>query len=222
MDVLPISPTSGANFGSTSSTTSTDAGVISSDFETFLKMLTTQMENQDPLNPMESSDFAVQLATFSGVEQQVLSNDLLKDLGSQMGVMNLSQLSGWVGMEARTSAPVHFSGDPVTLFPDVPPLADKATLVVRDGFGREVNRQSLTMGAEDFIWNGKDASGTTLPVGNYSFSVQSSAGSAPLDVMPVYSYARVEEVRNRNGVTELILPGNQVLPSGDVSALRQP
>ena len=41
------------------------------DFQTFLKMLTTQIKNQDPLNPMEGSDFAVQLATFSGVEQQV-------------------------------------------------------------------------------------------------------------------------------------------------------
>ena len=47
-------------------------GVISSDFQTFLTMLTTQLQNQDPLNPVESSDFAVQLATFSGVEQQVI------------------------------------------------------------------------------------------------------------------------------------------------------
>ena len=51
---------------------------ISSDFETFLRMLTVQMQNQDPLNPIQSSDFAVQLATFSGVEQQVRTNDLLE------------------------------------------------------------------------------------------------------------------------------------------------
>jgi flagellar basal-body rod modification protein FlgD len=50
---------------------------ISSDFETFLKMLTVQMQNQDPLNPVDSSDYATQLATFSGVEQQVQTNDLL-------------------------------------------------------------------------------------------------------------------------------------------------
>ena len=45
------------------------AAAESSDFETFLKMLTVQMQNQDPLNPVESTDYAVQLATFSGVEQ---------------------------------------------------------------------------------------------------------------------------------------------------------
>ena len=56
------------------------AKAISSDFETFLKMLTVQMQNQDPLNPVDSSDYAVQLATFSGVEQQAQTNDLLKGL----------------------------------------------------------------------------------------------------------------------------------------------
>lgn len=50
------------------------AAFASSDFETFLKMLTTQIKNQDPLNPMEGTEFAVQLATFSGVEQQVMTN----------------------------------------------------------------------------------------------------------------------------------------------------
>ena len=49
-----------------------NAAVLSSDFETFLKMLTTQMQNQDPLNPVDSTDYATQLATFSSVEQQVL------------------------------------------------------------------------------------------------------------------------------------------------------
>ena len=56
---------------------------VSSDFETFLKMLTVQMQNQDPLNPVDSSDYAIQLATFSGVEQQVKTNDLLASLGQQ-------------------------------------------------------------------------------------------------------------------------------------------
>ena len=66
---------------------------IDSDFETFLIMLTTQMKIQDPLNPIDSSDFAVQLATFSSVEQQVKTNDLLASLGQQLGFMGLSRLA---------------------------------------------------------------------------------------------------------------------------------
>ena len=78
---------------------------ISADFETFLKMLTVQMQNQDPLNPIDSADYAVQLATFSGVEQQVQTNDLLKGLAASLGAAGLSEMAGWVGMEARTAAP---------------------------------------------------------------------------------------------------------------------
>ena len=67
------------------------ASVISSDFETFLKMLTAQMENQDPLNPMDSADYAVQLATFSSVEQQVLTNDLLQAMTLQLGSSGMAE-----------------------------------------------------------------------------------------------------------------------------------
>ena len=84
------------------------APVINSDFETFLKMLTTQLKNQDPLNPIESSDFAVQLATFSSVEQQVMTNDLLTGLSGQMGQMGMAQLASWVGMEERAPMPAQF------------------------------------------------------------------------------------------------------------------
>jgi len=69
MDVNPIQ--SGAAQTAAPTTTRTE---ISSDFETFLRMLTVQMQNQDPLNPVDSSDYAVQLATFSSVEQQVQTN----------------------------------------------------------------------------------------------------------------------------------------------------
>ena len=105
-------------------------GLIDSDFQTFLVMLTTQLENQDPLNPMEASEFAVQLATFSGVEQQVKSNDLLEGIQSQLGQMSMTQLAGWVGMEARVQAPVYVDGEAITIDPDPHPATDRMELVV--------------------------------------------------------------------------------------------
>src|SRR6056297_3909166 len=81
------------------------AEALSSDFETFLLMLTTQMQNQDPLNPLESSEFAVQLATFSGVEQQVKTNDLLGSLLSGLASSGMAQMASWIGREARTDGP---------------------------------------------------------------------------------------------------------------------
>jgi len=82
-------------------------GALSSDFETFLRMLTTQMRNQDPLNPVESADFAVQLATFSSVEQQVQTNALLSGLGTQMATLGMGQFPGWIGLEAEARALVY-------------------------------------------------------------------------------------------------------------------
>ena len=59
------------------------------DFDTFLKMLTSQLKNQNPLNPMEGTEFAVQLATFSGVEQQAQTNKLLAQMVAQMNARRL-------------------------------------------------------------------------------------------------------------------------------------
>jgi len=116
MDIGTLSAPQQANasgaFASASSTKE-----ISSDFETFLKMLTVQMQNQDPLNPVDSSDYAVQLATFSGVEQQVQTNDLLRGLTALMGTSGMAQMASWVGKEARAPVAAYFGGSPVTLAP---------------------------------------------------------------------------------------------------------
>ena len=131
------------------------AAALSSDFETFLLMLTTQMENQDPLNPIESEDFAVQLATFSGVEQQVRTNQLLESLSGGMGMTGLAQLAGWVGMEARVVAPVAFDGSPVELSISPAPGSDSAQLVVLDAFGNEVGRETVPLGHDTIAWAGR-------------------------------------------------------------------
>ena len=90
------------------SAASQDRTMINSDFQTFLTMLTTQMQNQDPLNPMESTEFATQLATFSGVEQQVRTNELLGSLQDSMALSSMGQIAGWIGMDARAEMPMAF------------------------------------------------------------------------------------------------------------------
>ena len=97
------------------------------------------MQNQDPLNPVDSSDYAVQLATFSGVEQQVLTNDLLRGLAAQNGTAGLAQMANWVGMEARAVGPAYFDGAPITIAPDPANFATSAQLVVKDANGAEAD-----------------------------------------------------------------------------------
>lgn len=197
--------------------------VLSSDFETFLKMLTAQAKYQDPLEPIDSSEYASQLAQFSAVEQQVLSNDLLTAMVGQMGTSNMAQLAGWVGMEARSTAPVSFDGSPVTLQPNPMSIADHAFLVVRNAAGNEVQRSAIPVSSEPVEWAGVRDDGAPFPVGDYSFEVESFAGGELVLSNPVETYARIVEARNdRNGQTELILQGGQSVLPEEITALRAP
>jgi len=202
--------------------TTVDPTVISSDFETFLLMLTTQMENQDPLNPIDSSDYAVQLATFSSVEQQVQTNDLLKGLSEQMGLMGMAQLAGWVGMEARAAAPAHFDGAPITLSPNPKTTAEEAFLVVRDADGNQVERAAIPTSTDTLDWAGVDEHGNPRPSGLYSFEVQSYAHGELIGTSKVDVYSQITEARNEGGKTVLILEGGVQVAAADVSALRSP
>lgn len=191
--------------------------LIGSDFQTFLLMLTTQMKNQDPLNPIESSDYAVQLATFSGVEQQVKTNQLLESLGSQMGLMGVSQLAGWVGMEAKAAVPVFYDGRPVTLAPTPATGADQAALVVRDAAGREVARDRIAATGASLEWDGQG-----LPSGHYSFELESFQNGTLLSTAPVDVYSEIVEAQSTASGTVLVLNGGITIETGDVKALRKP
>jgi flagellar basal-body rod modification protein FlgD len=204
-----------SNIGSAVSSTRNNV----SDYQTFLKMLTTQMKNQDPLNPIESSDYAVQLATFSGVEQQVLTNQLLTSLASRMG---LSELSGWVGMEALTAAPAFFSGEAMDLVPSQAPLSDQTAMIVRNSFGNEVARQDIALGSTQISFNGVGDDGYDLPTGWYSFEMISTPEGGPPISSPVLSYARIQEARSDSGSVMLVFEGGGRADSADVVGLRSP
>lgn len=204
---------------STASQTTSKA-TISSDFETFLKMLTTQLENQDPLNPVDSSDYAVQLATFSSVEQQTLTNQKLDNLASLMGVQGMTQLAPWVGQEARSTAAVYMGGTPITLQPSPASNADRAVLVVKDKGGTTVAREEIPVDTTSYSWTGKAITGTSLPTGTYTLSLESYANGVQISNNPVESYAQIKEVQSTATGPRLILTGGVSLSADQITALR--
>lgn len=208
--------------GAPSADAGTDQRLINSDFETFLTMLTTQMQNQDPLNPIESTDFATQLATFSGVEQQVRTNDLLAQLQTGMSLMGMGQLSGWVGMEARADMPAAFDGAPLTLATTPSSLADRMELVVTDAQGLEVQRLNIPITDEPMIWGGVRPDGTPLPAGIYRFTTEAFAGDQLLESAPAQVFARVEEAFLNDGETWLTLAGGIRVAADEVQGIRAP
>jgi flagellar basal-body rod modification protein FlgD len=193
---------------------------ITSDFDTFLRMLTTQMKHQDPLNPVDSADFAVQLATFSSVEQQQRTNQLLEGLGSQLGLSGMAQLAAWVGKEARAPVAAAFDGTPLTLSATPDPKAKETTLIVTDAAGSIMSRQSVPVGTGPFEWAGATAEGGILPSGRYSFSLESSADGEVISTTLVEVYGRIIEAQAGKEGTILVMEGGIQVAADKVTALR--
>ncbi|QBX33417.1 flagellar basal body rod modification protein [Paracoccus liaowanqingii] len=210
----PVLPATGA----APAQTGFSAEGTGADFQTFLTMLTAQLKNQDPLNPMQGTDFAIQLATFAGVEQQALSNRFLERMAGQAGG---SGLAAWIGKEARTTAPVWFGDAPLTL--DIAPhgQADSVQLVTRDAGGREVAREEIGPGQGQIDWRGRGPDGTKLPDGLYAFSLESRRGEELIAETRVGAYARIVEAQFEDG-GRLVFEGGGSAPAAEVTALRDP
>ena len=220
MDVTQA-PSPPANAAAASAATDqVDNSVINSDFQTFLNMLTTQMQNQDPLNPMDSTEFSTQLATFSGVEQQVRTNDFLAALQQGLGQSNVSQMADWIGMDARAEMPISFQGEPLTLFAPAQTLADRMELIVTDAAGAELQRVAIPTGDAPFEWAGVTTDGSPLPAGVYGFEVEYFAQDNSLGTQSAQGYARIEEAQILDGEVWLSMTGGVQVRSDLVQAMR--
>lgn len=211
---------SGAMTGTTTTAASGGSAIVS-DYTTFLKLLTTQMQNQDPLNPIDSSDYAVQLATFSGVEQQTKTNDLLMAMQSGFGLLGMGQMAGWVGREARSVAPVQITdAQPVTLLAEPPEGADRLVMVVEDADGTVVNRVDLPVDTGEFVWDPVDLADQPLADGRYVFTLESYRDETELGIAEMASYQRVTELRSGPAGLSLLLEGGVEIGIGEVTAVR--
>jgi flagellar basal-body rod modification protein FlgD len=218
MDVSPLTGSTGSPVAKAA-----DATKITSDFNTFLKMLTTQMQNQDPLNPIDSSDYAVQLATFSGVEQQTRTNQLLDEMKGQFTMLGMAQLTSWIGKEARSDGPVWFNGSAaVTLAPKPAETADRVVLVVQNARGDTLARNDIPVENAAFDWRGLDATGIPLVPGAYNLTLESYREGDLIQLDPVEAWGRVIEVQSGVGGARLVMEGGGVRDTGQITALRSP
>ncbi|MFT4015198.1 MAG: flagellar hook capping FlgD N-terminal domain-containing protein [Paracoccus sp. (in: a-proteobacteria)] len=212
---------SGISAVANNTTLSKETEASGGDFETFLRMLTTQLQNQDPLNPMESSEFAVQLATFSGVEQQAKTNDLLTQMLTNSTGGDLGQLSQWIGREVRTTAPVWYDGAPLTLQVEPESQADEVRLIVLDAQGRELSRESIGTGSGEVDWQGLKTDGSAMPEGLYQFRIESLRDDEVLARGDVPAYSKVTGAELTPDGAVLVLEGGNPVAVSEVTALRQ-
>ncbi|WP_281973046.1 flagellar hook capping FlgD N-terminal domain-containing protein [Ruegeria faecimaris] len=217
--IIPAQNT-GANATQTQSSAQSGTSGLASDFETFLLMLTAQARNQDPLEPLDSSEYASQLAQFSMVEQQVQTNDLLTALAYSLGSVNLEELASWVGMDVRTASAFHFDGSPETLYAQADPGADSAYMVIRNESDEIVERIAVSTTESEFVWAGTDDDGAPLPAGNYTATIESYDGDELLSERLASAYNQVLEAQVGTDAVLLTLAGGEVVPAGIVTAVR--
>jgi flagellar basal-body rod modification protein FlgD len=196
---------------------------LASDFDTFLKLLTTQMRNQDPLKPLESTEFVAQLAQFSSVEQQIATNKSLTSILEAVTASNAGSLADWLGREVRAAVPVPYSGRPVDVTAPEPSFNPKsATLLVIGPDGKTVAEQDFKADDKMVTWNGKTRDGTAVPHGTYSFAVRFGGEQGVTETHDGSVFVRVTEAQRQTGDVLLKLAGGGSVLANEVQAVRNP
>lgn len=143
--------------------------------DTFLKLLTTQLQNQDPTSPMQNEEFVSQLAQFSSLEQLMGMQDSLNAVYSGIQAMNNSSMASLLGTEVLARGDtVKFDGEqPVDLSWKAPAGARNGRMTITDSAGKVV--RTIELGALDengeLSWDGRDGDGNLLAAGTYTFKV---------------------------------------------------
>jgi len=195
----------------------------SGDFETFLSLLTAQLRNQDPLKPVESTEFVAQLASFSAVEQQVSSNTKLENILEALASGATGGLSQWIGQEVRNPGSVPYENAPLDVSYLNSTDADRMELVVFDENDTIVARQELDKNASAAQWSGILADGTRATAGaSYRFEANSYSEGDIIASNPGLVFSTVQEVRKLDGQPVLYFADGTQMFAADVEAIRTP
>lgn len=199
--------------------------MLASNFETFLALLTSQLKNQDPLSPVDSNQFTAQLTQMAGVEQQLLTNELLKSLVANQGGDGLAGASNYIGKEATAAwSATKFTDGKADWNYEIASNADSVKLEVLDGAGNVVwsgDAPKKTTGVHEFSWDGDATSGNDGQDGQvYSLRItaKNAAGGA-IDAQ-VLTKGRITGVEMYDGEAYLTV-GNSILPLSSVIALEE-
>jgi flagellar basal-body rod modification protein FlgD len=178
-----------------------DSGTVAGNFTQFLQLLTTQLQNQNPLDPLDTNQFTQQLVQFAQVEQQLKSNDQLSTLVSLQKITQQSQALGFVGTTVSvdgSTAILPQDGKAGWSFNAPKPAT--AIMTVTNSTGATVFSGTYTVqaGIQDFQWDGRSNNGAINPPGKYALSIVAQDASKN----PVAISTEVQGVVNSVDMTQ--------------------
>lgn len=195
--------------GATGAATTAASGqraALSANFDTFLTLLTTQLQNQDPTNAMDTEKMTQQLVSFAGVEQQLALNDNMRTLiamqqGSQL--VSAAPLMGRV-VEVESDRLALQDGAAALRLPAASGAVRQAEVTISDSQGRTLRKERVNLSAapQDWSWNGRTAAGAQAANGAYAFTVRGLAPDGTESALPATVLGRATAVqRTGSGVT---------------------
>jgi flagellar basal-body rod modification protein FlgD len=181
---------------------------LAANFETFLTLLTTQLQHQNPLEPLDTNQFTEQLVSFAGVEQQLRTNDQLEALLKLQKVgYNVTAL-GFVGAHVTVDGSSTELRDGLAVWYLSAPSVATAHIEVQDANGSAIYTETKTLDAatQPFKWNGKTSTGTIAPDGTYKIVVSAKDASGQT-VQIGTSFSGVVDQVDISGDEPLLLVG---------------
>ncbi|GJD57866.1 flagellar hook assembly protein FlgD [Methylobacterium dankookense] len=204
------------------SSTGTSAQEIAGNFTQFLTLLTTQLKNQNPLDPMDTNQFTQQLVQFAGVEQQLKTNDRLDNILTSSKAASSATATSYIGksITADGSAADLTSGGSANWNLNASRAASKAVVSILDSKSNVVGTQTiaLTAGSQTFTWNGRTASGISAPAGTYTIKVAAQDATGASVTVDTSTSGTVDEV-DLSGSTPVLLIGKQRVPLSSVQTV---
>ncbi len=188
----------------------------------FLKLLVAQMNNQDPLNPLDNAQVTTQMAQISTVTGINNMADSVGQLMAQFASLQSLQAAQLTGRSVLVAGDTLAAGaGPVTGGIDLPAAVDRVSIEIRDANGQVVRRLELgaqPQGLQSFAWDGRDDAGDAVAAGRYTFSAKAFAGAQEIGV-DTLAAARVDGVRTDGAQMQLILSGIGPVAYSDIKQI---
>jgi len=166
-------PASSSGSSAASSANSLASQQIAGNFQSFLTLLTTQLQNQNPLDPLDTNQFTQQLVEFAGVQQQLNTNDSLSTLVSLQQATQSTEALSYVGKTAIVKGNTATMTNSTAVWAVSIPTASTMDVSIANSTGQTVFTGTFNVAAGDnqpFEWNGQGSDGTQWPDGNYTLS----------------------------------------------------
>lgn len=193
----------------TTATAAASAPTIGADYNMFLKLLTTQMQNQDPLNPMDTSQYTQQLVQYSQVEQSVQQTSTLKDILTRLTAQDMAQASSYIGKEATfAGATAALGSKPATWDWSTGSGVSSLTATVTDASGSVVATRPVDPAAKGrFSWDGTRDDGSKAAAGAYTLALTALDSSGTAMTASANAVGVVDGVSAANGTVSVDVDG---------------